>query len=282
MSIALVTDSSTNLSAETIERFGIHLIPILLTIDVEVVREHYDVTPEMYYQRLVLALDHPTTNQPSVDTFIEMYTRLRARYDTIISVHVSSLLSGTVASAQRAARSVEDVDIHVIDSLNMSYAAGLLVHEAARLIASGEHSVEQIVARLQRMRDGLHLYVMLDDLAFLERSGRIGRVVRVVGSLLDAKPVITIKQGGLDIYERVRSRQAGIDLLRTLAVQGTQGSSGAHLAVAHFRAAEEADDLLTDLAATINPVICLSGEIAPSLITHSGPGTVGVAWWRGD
>lgn len=278
--IKVATDSVANLPADVVQAFGIAVIPTYVSFGAETLRDGVDIGPAEFYRRLVASPQLPVTTQPSVDDFEQFYRRLLAQHPgaTIISIHLSHLFSGILASAQQAAARLSGADIRVFDSYSVSLGQGLMVREAAAMAEAGADA-DAILRRLEAMRAGMQFYAVMDTLDYMAKGGRIGRAARLLGTLLDMKPIITIKNGAVDAYSRERSRARALEALRNLPLEAARGKSGLHLAVMHAACEEEARALAEDLRTALKPKVFLLGEMGPALGVYTGPGAIAVAWW---
>jgi DegV family protein with EDD domain len=177
------------------------------------------IDPETFYRR-INQVKPPTTSQPSVGELCELYQSLATDGSEILSIHLTSKLSGTWQSAMLAARQLAgSIKVSVVDSLNGSTGLGLLVREAAQMVEAGL-AVEEIVARVEARRPQVNIFIMLKDLRYARMSGRVGRIRETLASLLNVKPIIGVEAGALIPLDRVRSRQKAFERMATLAVEG--------------------------------------------------------------
>ncbi len=278
--IKIVTDSIANLPPEVARDLEIAVIPAYVTFDNETLREDIDITSTEFFKRLAASPTLPVTSQPSVQDFETLYRKILTDHPgvTIISLHISAQLSGTLASARQAAARVADADIRLFDTRSVTLGQALMVRQAAEMARRGEN-VEAILARLGDMRDRLRFYATLDTLDYLAKGGRIGRAARLLGTVLDMKPIIFIREGAVDAYGRQRSRARAIGMLRSLVLQDAAGVRGLHLAVMHGACEAEARQVADELVAALHPEVFLFGEVGPTLGTYVGPGTIGVTWY---
>lgn len=277
--IKVVTDTLSDIPQDVADEYRIPLIPVYVVFGQETFRERFDLSSEEFCRRLVSSPQHPTTSQPSVGDFLRFYQDALADDPdaTILSIHLASTLSGTIESARQAAAQLK-ADIHIFDTLSGSLAEGLMVVEAARL-ARTSHSLEAILARLAAMRDGMQLYLTPETLGYLAKGGRIGRAAHLVGTMLDIKPLLRLRGGIIEPYERHRTRRRVVTSLRDLVLRSARGKPGLHLAVGHFAAEEEARRLADELLAELEPESFLFGSIGAAIGAHLGPGTLGAGWW---
>ena len=272
----IVTDSAVDLPEEMFAQLGIECMPLLITFGNEVLRSGVDIQAEEFYRRLVASRDNlPTTSQPSVGEFVDLYQRIGQIDKDIVSVHVSSGLSGTLNAATQAAKQCPELNITLIDTKTLSAAEGFQVVAAAQAIRRG-YSVEQIVKRAQEVGDQTEIFFTLDTLYYLQKGGRIGRVQAMAGALLNLKPVITVDKGpGTYItVAKGRSISKSIVLIADQVHEKMQDRP-AWVHVLHTNSPDQAQ-ALHELIHTRMPTAQLTrGQIVPVLGVHTGPGCVG-------
>ncbi len=278
--IKIVTDSTANLPMETLQEFpSISVIPTYVTFKNETLRESVDLTTAEFYERLATEKQLPTTNQASVQDFEAFYRNLITdNDDSIISIHISGAVSGTVESARRAAAKLPQANIQVFDTRSISLGHGLMVRQAAYMSRVG-FSVKEILAQLTSMAANMRVLVTLNTLDYLLKGGRIGVAARMIGSAFDIKPILAISDGIVTPFEKHRSRERALDALRDKVLSEGNGKRGLQLAVMHAVCKDEAQQLTEELRAALAPDVMLVGELGPAIGVHGGPGALGVGWW---
>jgi DegV family protein with EDD domain len=272
----IVSDSAVDLPEEMFAQFGIERMPLLITFGNESLRSGVDIQAEEFYRRLVASKDNlPTTSQPSVGEFIELYRRVGQTDKDIISVHVSSGLSGTLNSATQAAKQCPELNITLIDTKTLSAAEGFQVVAVAQAIRRG-YSVDQIVKRAQEVGDQTEIFFTLDTLYYLQKGGRIGRVQAMAGALLNLKPVITVDKGpGTYItVAKGRSISKSIALIADQVHEKMQDRP-AWVHVLHTNSPNQAQTLHELIQSRMPNARFTRGQIVPVLGVHTGPGCVG-------
>jgi DegV family protein with EDD domain len=277
--IKILTDSTANVPNKIIDQYGIEVIPTYVHFGATTYLDGVDLTAAEFYEKLVAATELPTTSQISVADFEQVYRKMHdGNPDAIIlSIHVSGALSGTIESARSAAAHLPDAKIMIFDTHSLALGHGLMVNEAARLAHEGK-SIEDIIKRLEAMRDTTQLYWTMDTLDYLAKSGRIGRGARFLGTMLNMKPILTLKDGAIEAHERQRSRQRALTSVRELVSKSVKGKSDVHIGVFHAACEDDAKKLADELRAELNPAVLLVGDLGPSVGVYGGPGTLGVAW----
>jgi len=285
--IALVTDSSAYLPPALIQQHGIHVIPLYVHFRGEAFRDGVELTAAEFYDRLQRAVSLPTTSQPSVGDFLALYRRLGQEAEAIISIHISSGLSGTVPSAlgarqtlldEAAERGVDAPTIHVVDSTFTSAGLGLLVTAAARAIEDGQPA-EAVVRTVEDLVPCTSVIFVVDTLEYLKKGGRIGGAATLLGSAIQIKPVLHLTGGRIDVLEKVRTaRKAKRRLLGIMEEQVGQAAA-VHAAIMQANAPEEAEKLRQKVADRFQCRELFVCEISPVIAKHVGPGAVGVAFY---
>ncbi len=275
--IAIVTDSLANLPRELVKKYQISVIPTLVIFGREVFRDEVDITPGEFYRRLRKAKQLPTTTTPSMGDFLALFWRLSQEAKAILCIHAARELSATVETARKVAEMFEEVPVHVIDSRTAAMAQGFVVLEAARRAYQGG-DLPSVLARAEEMIPRVNLIAMLDTLEYLYRGGRIGRAARLLGSVLNFKPILFLKDGVVDALERPRTRARAMQRLLEIMAERV-GKRPVHAAVMHADAAQEAERLRRKVAARFHCLELYLTEFTPVMGTHAGPGLVGLCFW---
>jgi DegV family protein with EDD domain len=271
--VAVVTDSTAGLPADLATRHGLHVIPLWVHSGEQSYRDGVDLMPNQFYPLLAGAPNLPTTSQPSVGEFLELYRELAGQAEAIISVHISSELSGTVASALAARQMFHDVPVHVVDSRSTSMGLGLIALAAARAAAEGQNG-EQVAAATERLVPWTSVIFVVDTLEYLRKGGRIGGASALVGSLIRIKPILHIHEGRIDAVDKVRTRGKAMERLLEIVAERVGGTGPIHAA-----APAEAESLRHRIALAFDCAELCLAELSPAIGTHVGPGTVGVAFY---
>jgi DegV family protein with EDD domain len=276
--VALVTDSTSSLRPDEARSAGVRVVPLQVVVDGES-RPESDV-PAAEVAAALRAGRAVTTSRPSPESFASIYADLAGRgASAVVSVHLSAAISGTCAAAERAANDAA-VPVTVVDCRTLAMAAGFAVLSAAA--AAGSGSTAEAVARVAQSRAAASTtYFYVDTLEFLRRGGRIGPAAAVFGSALSVKPLLTIADGEIRLYEKVRTASKAIARLEELglaALAGAAGrSAGVDLAVHHLDNREAAGRLADHLTGHVgHPGEVVISELSAVVGGHVGPGTVGV------
>ena len=270
--VAIVTDSTSDLPAQMAKSRSISVVPLTLTFEGLSLLDGVDIRPSEFYRRLPAATTHPTTSQPSPARFAETYTSLLESHSDIVSIHISEQLSGTFASAQQGAAMTDPDRVHVVDSRVVSMSLGLVVLAASQLAAAGAEA-ESIVAKVNAMRSQVQTYFSVATLEYLRRGGRIGQASALVGSVLQVKPVLCIRDGLVTPLERVRTFERALSRVVELARQVDRGD-GICAIVGHADAEADAERVGRELESISDTL--LIQPLGPVVGAHAGPGVVGV------
>ncbi len=272
----IVTDSAVDLPEEMFAQYGVERMPLLINFGMESLRSGIDIQPEEFYRRLAADPDHlPTTSQPSVGEFVALFRRVGQSDKDIVSVHISSGLSGTYNSAVQAAQQCPDLNIMPIDTKTLSAAEGFQVVAVAQAVRRG-WPLEQLKQRVKEVAEQTDIFFTLDTLHYLQKGGRIGRVQAMAGALLNLKPVITVDKGPGN-YVRAGSARSIPKALIIIAdlVKEKMKDHPAWIHVLHTNAVEAAQNLSGQITARLPNAKITFGQIVPVLGVHTGPGCVG-------
>ena len=273
MTIKIVTDSTADLPPQLAKELGITVVPVYLRFGNEVFRDVVDISQDEFYRRLTVDHIHPSTTQPSPQDFINVYRELSKEADGVVSIHVSSKLSGTCNSALRGKEAVEkECPIEVIDSEVITMGLGQLAIAANTMAQSGK-SLPQVVKEVKQMIPNIHVLALLDTLKYLALGGRIGKMQALLGSVLNVKPMLIVKDGVLSPAGRVRSRTKGIDMLFDYVKNAADIQD---LAVVYNTTLEEAQALVRRLGAVFPAERIKLARLGPALGVHTGPGLLAV------
>lgn len=274
--IAIVTDSTSDLSQESARQHGITVMPLYVTHRGQAYRDGVDIVPGTFYPLLETSDELPKTSQPSPEEFRNLYRRLLTTAKEVVSLHISGGLSSTVAAARTAAQEVNKDRIHVVDSGFLSYALAFQAIEAARLALQNK-TAQVILESVGRLKKKTEMLFTLDTLHYLQKGGRIGKVSSIMGTILGVKPIIRVEDGIYVPAGKTRSiRQALSSIVDFLS--RTYGRQKVEVAIGHGKGAHYAEMLLE----MVKPALNVQGktesfEVGPVIGAHTGPGTVGLA-----
>jgi len=277
-SVAIVTDSTADLPPQLAASRSITVVPLTLNFDGKALLDGVDIRPDEFYRRLHSVATHPTTSQPSAGRFAEAYSALLADHDSVVSIHISEKLSGTYESARQAAAMTDAERVRVVDSENVSMSLGLLALTASSLAASGADA-ETIEAKMLDMRPLVQTYFSVATLEFLRRGGRIGRASAFLGSVLQVKPVLCIRDGLVTPLERVRTFDRALNRIVELTREVDRGH-GVCVIVGHADAGADAERIGRELEPIAETLMIQ--PLGPVVGAHAGPGVVGVGCYPAE
>ncbi|MGD2105085.1 MAG: DegV family protein [Anaerolineae bacterium] len=273
--VAIVTDSTSDIPAELVQKHNLTVVPLYVIWGDDQLRDGVDIDQPTFYARLPRDPIHPQTSQPTPADFVQAIERLEAQQ--VLIVTVSKALSGTYESACQA-RELLEVPVHVVDSYSLSLGLGWQVVEAARARDEGA-GIEEMIATVERVREKMSLLLTVDTLEYLHRGGRIGGAAKLLGSIVQLKPLLCVNHstGTLEAVEKTRTRKRALRRLVDETLQRVDPRKPLHAAVIHGAAPEDAKVLLNELLNRCDQIEVLQGAITPVLGVHGGPGVVGIA-----
>ena len=274
MTVKVVTDSTCDIPPPLLKELGITVVPIYVLFGQNSYRDRVDMSEEEFYDKLVHNSVFPTTSVPSPNDFAEVYNRLASETDEIISIHLTSKESGTYNSALLAKELVEEkCHIEVIDSLSISMSFGLLVMDAAREAKAGA-KLEQVAEGVRRAIPRMHLLFLVDTLKYVVKGGRLSRPYGLLGTVLRARPLLTMRDGELMLSGVARTKAKAIERLYDFA----KGFSRVkEVAVPYTTGHDEAKTLADRIKDLFPDAPVYLTRVGASLGTHAGPGAMGVA-----
>ncbi|ADH99569.1 DegV family protein [Salisediminibacterium selenitireducens] len=275
--VKIVTDSTLDLPLDQVKELDVVIVPLTVTIDGASYKDGVDITSSEFAKLLVSAQDIPQSSQPSTGDFLTVYADLDKQGYDIISIHMSSGMSGTYQSAQTAA-GMSDANVTVIDSSFISVALGFQVMEAAMMAKEGK-SVNEILQRIDIIREQTSLYLMVDTLDYLLKGGRIGRGRALVGSLLKIKPVASLRDGVYTPVAKVRTYNQLIKFFRETYEKEAEGKTVKRIGIAHIEARQLAEQVKHSLSEVSGLEDISIIETTPIVSTHTGPGALALMYY---
>ena len=269
MTVKIVTDSSADLPAQLVQELGITVVPLYVRFGEDIYRERVDISDEEFYEKLQHGHIHPVTIQPTPQDFANVYEGLSQEADGIVSIHISTKLSGTYNCAVQGKEMIEKrCPIEVVDSQLITISLGL-VDIAAAAVANAGGNLQQVLEEVKQAIPNIHLLGLLDTLKYLLLGGRIGRAKALLGSILNVKPLLTLKDGEVMPVTQARSRAKGIDKLFDFV---KNAESIQDLAVAYNTTPNEAQALVERLGSIFPKERIKLVRLGTTLGVHVGPG----------
>lgn len=273
MKIGILTDSTADLPQALVKEYGIEVIPLQVSIDDQQYTDGVDLTPDEFFEKIRRGEHRVSTSQPAPGAFIECYHRMLERFDTVLAIHMTGKLSGTVRAAELAGEMFPDGKIRVIDSKSTSMGLGGLVLEAARAVQRGMN-MEQIIAMVQHLRERVHFLVTLDTLEFVRRGGRVSRLQSLFSSVLKIKVLLKLIHGDVEAVAKVRTRRESIAMLFEKFKEQLAEETRAVISIMHTAAEEEALKLKSLIQETFQNAEIIVNQAGPTLGIHVGPGAL--------
>ncbi len=281
--IAIVTDSTASIPQELMADLPITVLPLNIIWNGETYQEGIDIDVDEFYTRLKTEKTSPTTSQPSPEMFRRVYQKLLDERKEVVSIHISARLSGTVFSAMQARSQLDTDRVEIVDSRVASMALGFSVLAAARAAKEGAY-LEEVKAIAERCSSNAGALFTVTTLEYLHRGGRIGGASAFLGTALDLKPILMLVDGKIEPVERVRTMSKALDHLVVQLKKQIGKKSPLNFAVIHAMCPEEGQKLLDRLcdAFPTNQIdSAILSDISPVIGTHTGPGTLGIAYMTG-
>lgn len=275
----LVTDSTAYIPGEYLSKYNITVTPQILIWDNETFRDGVDIQPDEFYTRLKSAKVMPTTSQVTPAAMQETFQKLVDQGQDVLGIFISSKLSGTLQSAIQAKDMMGSAGgkVTLVDSQSTAMALGFQVLAAARAMEKGA-DVKECATLAEKARERTGVFFAVDTLEFLHRGGRIGGAQRFIGSALNLKPILALKEGKVEGVDRIRTKSKAHDRIIELVTEQIKGKANIRLSILHANAADDARKLLDRATAELSPVETVFTEVSPVVGTHTGPGTVGLAF----
>jgi len=282
--VKVILDSTAYLPDEYLQKLSIDIIPLHVIWGDEIYRDGVDISEEEFYGRLPDAKVMPTTSQPSPKEFTDLFQKYLAQGYDILSIHISSKLSGTVDSANQAKEMLGVKNIEVIDSMFTIIGTGFQAIAAARASMDGA-SLAECAEIAKKIRSNTRIYFLPGTLEYLRRGGRIGGAAALLGSALDLKPILTVQEGRIAAYEKVRTMKKAISRMVDIFEEQIGDKRPFYIGVSQALAAESAAILKNEILKKFSAndfVDFLESGLSPVIGSHVGPGTVALSFCPAD
>ncbi len=281
--VAVVTDSTAYIPKELESQYDLSIAPLQLIWGEEQYRDGVDIQPVQFYEKLQNAEIMPSTSQATPGAFKEIYKDLLNQGFDIFSIHISSRLSGTIDSATQAKAMVEAENIEIFDSLTSGMALGFQVLAVARAAANGA-TLQDCLKIAQKSREQTGILFAVKTLEFLHRGGRIGGAQAFLGTLLNLKPILEVRDGKIEAAGKVRTMNKAVDKVIELLKEKVGNQTPVRIAIQHGNAYEEAESLLVKVTNSFpkgDIAEAVIADVSPVIGTHTGPGVIGVSYMAG-
>jgi len=277
----IVTDSTVDLPQELLDKYKIKIVPLKIQLGSETFVDHYGIKPVEYYRRLRASEFFPTTTQPSPQDFIDAYKEAASDDDFVLSVHISSKLSGTYQSARLARQSFCDKKIFIIDSGQASVGLGMMVLGLAKAAAEGvsESAAQNMASRLIAETK---TFFSIDSLEYLKRGGRIGAAQVFLGDILKVKPLLSVKDGTIQPLEKLRGRKNVVQRLSQIVSDAAARKGRLKIGLIYADNEDYLSMLKDELVKINNIEIEFVSRIGAVIASHAGPDAIGVSFYPAD
>lgn len=279
MKIAVMTDSTAYIPKQIRDEKNIHMIPLSVVFEDAAYREEIDISADTFYQKMRSMKELPKTSQPSIGMITKKLEELAEDYDAVISVHLSSGISGTYQAVLSAGEMVDDIDVYAYDSELSCMGQGFYVLEAVHMAGSGK-TPEEILARFDQIKQSIRAYFMVDDLTNLQRGGRLSGAQALLGSLLQVKPILHFVDKLIVPYEKIRTKKKAINRIMGMLKEDAEQTQQLRVVFIHANREAAAKELETTFKQAFPEVETSIGYFGPVIGTHLGEGAIGVCWYR--
>jgi DegV family protein with EDD domain len=279
--IALVTDSTSYIPKDLIEKYKISVAPQILIWGKESFEDGVDILPSEFYSKLQKATVMPSSSQVTVTKFQEIFQRLLEQDYQVLAILLAEKLSGTINSAVQAkAMLPAGAPVEICDSNTTAMALGFHVLTVARAIEQGA-TLPECIKLAEEVKKHTGIFFAVDTLEFLHRGGRIGTGSRFLGTALNIKPILEVRDGAVEAVERVRTRRKSLSRIIELVEEHVAGRTPVRLATLHANSPDDARIVLDEANQKLGAIESIFSEVSPVIGTHAGPGTVGLAFMAG-
>lgn len=278
MKVAVMTDSTAYIPKDVREKLQIHMVPLSVVFEDTSYQEEIDITSGEFYQKVRETKRLPKTSQPSIGYVTTKLEELAKEYDAVISIHLSSGISGTYQTIVSAGKMVENIEVYVYDSEISAMAQGLYVLEVVDMVKAGK-SPKETMKRLDEVKQSLRAYFMVDDLTNLQLGGRLNSAQALVGSLLQVKPILHFVDKVIVPFEKIRTRKKAINRIMGMLEADADKGKDLRVVFIHGNNEQAAIDLRNDFIEKYPSAVTSISYFGPVIGTHLGENAIGVAWY---
>jgi DegV family protein with EDD domain len=273
----IITDSTADLSRDLYQKYDIGMVPLTIRLGERTWLDFHDIEPDEYYTMLRSSKAFPTTSQPSPQDFIDAFGPFMAKGEPILSIHISSKLSGTYQSAALARSHFPEARVEVVDSLQASLGLGMMILLCAEKASSGA-SFESVVDFARGLTRKVKTYFSVDSLEYLQRGGRIGKAQAFLGTLMKIKPLLKLVEGEVQPVEKIRTTERLLNRFVELAENEAREGSRLRLSVAESDNGDVVTGLLERLMKIPGISLVHRCKLGGVITSHGGPGTFGISF----
>ncbi|MGN7939435.1 DegV family protein [Virgibacillus sp. 6R] len=279
MKTAILTDSTAYIPKDLRDKHDIYMIPLSVIFGDETYQEENEMTAEQFFAKVKERQELPTTSQPPVGMFVELFENLSKEYDAVISIHLSSGISGTYNGAVTAGTMVDTIKVYPFDSEISCMVQGFYALEASEMAKAGR-TPEEILERLNEMKKSVNAYFIVDDLSNLQRGGRLSGAQALIGSLLQVKPILHFEDKVIVPFEKIRTKKKALNRVYDLFHEVAGNNERIRAVVIHANRPEEAAAMKQELEEKYPNVECLISYFGAVIGTHLGEGAIGLGWYK--
>ena len=278
MRTAVVTDSTAYLTAEECAQYNIQVIPLSVHLEDGTYDEN-KITADQFYDKVRGAKQFPKTTQPPVGKFVELFETLGQQFDEVVTIHLSSGISGTYAGALQAGDMVDNIKVYGFDSEVACGPQGMYAIEAAKLAAQGA-SAQEIIQRLEELKTTLGAYFVVDDLNHLQRGGRLSAAAALIGGLLQVKPILHFEDKKIEPFEKIRTQKKALRRVEELLSEAVEKHGELQAVVIHANCEEQGREWYASLQQRFPTVDFKFSYFGPVIGTHLGEGSLAMGWMK--
>ncbi len=278
--VAIITDTTAYIPEPERKKHDIHAVALQVMFGEETYKEELELDHHAFFDKIREEEKLPTTSQPPIGDFLDLYQQLAETHDEAIVITLSSAISGTFQTAKAAAGMTDNLTVHVFDSEISCAAQGYYVYEAAEMANAG-HSAQEILAHLEKMKaTDMVAYFMVDDLNHLHRGGRLSSAQAFFGSLMKIKPILKFSDQRINPFEKIRTKKKGLQRLKELFAEKAGNGKKTKVFVIHANRPDEAETLKQELQAEHANATIEVVYFGAVIGTHVGEGTLGIGWYQ--
>ncbi|MDD2496307.1 MAG: DegV family protein [Tissierellia bacterium] len=277
MAIRIVIDSTSDVTSEIIEKYNLQMVPLTVNFEDKSYLDKIELSTEDFFNKLTSSEKLPTTSQVSPGAFVEVFSEILLDGDEVLGIFLASEFSGTYESARMAKDMIGDDRIHIIDSRSVCLGTFSLILEAIDLINQNKN-IKDIVETLENLKEKVVAVAALDTLKYLEKGGRLSKGQAVVGSILNIKPIIGIKDGKLSVLEKIRGKNKTVKWFNKWIEENNYDLSNKTVLLFHARAYDQLQVLRETIEEKYNIKNIIEAEVGPVIGTHAGPGVLAIGF----
>jgi len=277
MGIRIVVDSTSDVTKEIIEKHNLVMVPLVVNFEDDSYLDKVELTTDEFFDKLSKSEKLPTTSQASPATFVEVFSKILGEGDEVLGIFIGSDLSGTYQSAVIAKEMIGDDRIHIIDSRSACLGTFALILEAIKLVNENKN-IKEIVDRLERVKSKIEVIAAIDTLKYLLKGGRLTKTQAIAGSLLNIKPIITIKDSQISVVDKVRGNNNVLKWIDSWIDSNNFNLSNKTVLLFHARAKDRIDALREIIVSKYGVKDIIESEVGAVIGTHTGPGVIAIAF----